>query len=311
MGDAWVVNQPQVAQIPATGSWQLVKPNVARWRTHIEQAVTFCQLGSVTGGYDAALLMAAIVTQESGGEPQAVGGAWDTGLAQVVPRENPNLVFVNRPTQRELFDPQFNLNFAACLLRDNIQRTGNVWEGIHDYNGRGIHGGRKYADIILSHYNSFISVNSTSVISHFPMRGGRLTRAYGVPVTYQRSGYHTGLDLGIGIDDNLYAVGDGIIRHVGPLYCNALGKCRGPYSIVLELAPRFYATYSHNKQSFVAVGQRVKGGQLIAKVGSLGYSSGPHLHFELVQGQWTGDWKVPFSPENFIDPLPYFEGGFK
>ncbi len=135
-----IVIQPneEETQVEPSASWALLPPAVARWQPHINEAIAHC--GLATPGYDAALLMAAIVTQESSGNPNAMGKAHDTGLGQVVNNSHP--LFPNRPSQQELLDPQFNLNFAACLLRDNLKYTGTVEAAVNAYNGNGVHNGR-------------------------------------------------------------------------------------------------------------------------------------------------------------------------
>ena len=116
-------------------NWLQVPAAVARWQPNILEAVLHCDVQQVMDSYDAGLLMAAIVMQESSGDPNAIGKAHDTGLAQVVPNEHPDPMFKNRPSQAQLLEPQFNLNYAACLLRDNIKRTGSVRRGLTAYNG--------------------------------------------------------------------------------------------------------------------------------------------------------------------------------
>ena len=51
--------------------------------------------------------------------------------------------------------------------------------------------------------------------------------------------------------------------------------------------------YAHGSQILVEVGQQVSRGDEVLKVGSTGYSTGPHAHFEVrINGQYT-------------DPIPY------
>ena len=52
--------------------------------------------------------------------------------------------------------------------------------------------------------------------------------------------------------------------------------------------------YGHNAQIVVAVGQRVRAGQLISYMGSTGLSTGPHVHYEIrING-------TPVNPVNFL-----------
>ncbi len=56
--------------------------------------------------------------------------------------------------------------------------------------------------------------------------------------------------------------------------------------IVMDLGDGVYAFYAHLQKDSVrvAVGQRVKRGQMLAKLGNTGNTSGPHLHFHLMEG---------------------------
>ena len=170
---------PAPAPVQVSASWGSVAPAVARWQPHINEAIAHC--GLVTPGYDPALLMAAIVTQESSGNPSAMGAAHDTGLGQVVNNSHP--LFPNRPSQEQLLDPQFNLNFAACLLRDNLKRTGTVEAAVNAYNGNGIHGGRTYAQIIFGHYYNALGYNGFKPIANAPVDLSQSTNFGSSPVS--------------------------------------------------------------------------------------------------------------------------------
>ena len=57
-----------------------------------------------------------------------------------------------------------------------------------------------------------------------------------------------------------------------------------------------YTVYMHCSQLLVKEGQQVNSGQTIAKVGSTGYSTGPHLHFGIRAG---GEY---VDPARYVSP---------
>jgi murein DD-endopeptidase MepM/ murein hydrolase activator NlpD len=94
-----------------------------------------------------------------------------------------------------------------------------------------------------------------------------------------------------------------------PIYSTAAGKVvysgwMGGYgqSLLVDHGKGYKTRYAHCSKLLVRKGQRVKSGQMIAKVGSSGHSTGPHLHFEvLLHGihKNPGRWfrlTPPFAP---------------
>lgn len=143
----------------------------------------------------------------------------------------------------------------------------------------------------------------------WPMPNRRsVSQAYRNPSSYQTCGFHTGIDVGASTGDPVLAAASGRVVHVGPMWFNGATTGRGPFAVIVQHAPGLYSTYGHNEEARVAVGDCVTGGQRIADAGSRGYSSGPHLHFEMVTGtDFTGSWQTPFEQacSHYEDPLDY------
>lgn len=103
------------------------------------------------------------------------------------------------------------------------------------------------------------------------------------PISGEKN-YHTGVDIGMAQGTEILAGHDGTVTLAG----NA-----GGYGLCVAIEGEAYeghtltTQYGHCSQILVSVGQEVKAGDVIAKVGSTGNSTGPHLHLEvLVDGQY-------------------------
>ncbi|WP_053649508.1 MULTISPECIES: peptidoglycan DD-metalloendopeptidase family protein [unclassified Streptomyces] len=112
---------------------------------------------------------------------------------------------------------------------------------------------------------------------------------YGKPGSSWSSGYHTGVDFPVPTGTSVKAVAGGRVVSAG--WAGAYG-----YQIVLRHDDGRYSQYAHLSALTVREGQRVQAGQRIARSGSTGNSSGPHLHFEVRTGPGYG---------SDIDPLAY------
>lgn len=152
-------------------------------------------------------------------------------------------------------------------------------------------------------------------ITAFPLNPmPAIFKPYGTPVDYQAGGIHTGIDISNlrvdGLEPPIFAVGGGVVVHVGPIYCDIVTACRGSNAIVIDHGGDLYSIYSHNSAASVAVGEPVTAGQRIGQQGNEGYSFGSHLHFEIHTGApYSGNWQEPWLGGQFEDPVQYLPYG--
>lgn len=85
---------------------------------------------------------------------------------------------------------------------------------------------------------------------------------------------HTGIDLGASSGTSIKAAEDGRVASIG--YDNIYGN----YTLIAH-GDGMTTFYAHQLTKLVKVGDMVKRGETIGKVGSTGWSTGPHLHFEV------------------------------
>ena len=131
----------------------------------------------------------------------------------------------------------------------------------------------------------------------WPLRGGKITQAFG-PTTFvlepplgRYAHFHTGIDVAAALGAPVFAAGDGIVVGVAHTWVGY-----GNYVIVAH-GSGVLTLYAHLLETDVTPGARVMRGQQIGREGSSGYSTGPHLHFEVrVNGQVT-------DPLRYLPPL--------
>jgi murein DD-endopeptidase MepM/ murein hydrolase activator NlpD len=122
---------------------------------------------------------------------------------------------------------------------------------------------------------------------------------------------HQGVDLIIGRFTPIHAAASGVVSvvkcdndHQGRLDCNRdgwPGKGGCGWMVEIQHAGDVMTRYCHMvQQPFVTVGQVVKAGDVIGRVGTSGNSSGPHLHFEV----HLNDDR---STQGAIDPVPFMD----
>lgn len=105
----------------------------------------------------------------------------------------------------------------------------------------------------------------TQITSNYGMRTHPITGVYKL---------HTGVDISAPIGTNFVAANDGIVTKA--YFNSAYGNM-----VMIDHGGGISTLYAHGSEILVQVGQTVSKGDPILKVGSTGYSTGPHAHFEV------------------------------
>jgi len=117
---------------------------------------------------------------------------------------------------------------------------------------------------------------TVSVPSFRPVRAASFTSGFGVRSDPFRgsAAMHAGIDLAGPLGTPIYAAADGIVGRAQ--WANGYGNL-----VELEHGRGIQTRYGHLSQILVRDGQRVRRGELIARMGSTGRSTGSHLHYEV------------------------------
>lgn len=112
--------------------------------------------------------------------------------------------------------------------------------------------------------------------------------------------FHAGIDLAAAIGAKIKAPADGIVAYAGryPMR-RSVGWWRYGNLVALRNGDRFITLFGHCQEILVTIGQEVKQGDVVATVGSTGWSTNPHLHYEIRRLEEEGDFK-PVDPRIYI-----------
>ena len=162
-----------------------------------------------------------------------------------------------------------------------------------------------------SNYNAFRYTYSNGDVGYYNEHGVSMRKAFlRAPLDFTRisSSFnpnrlhpifktkrpHRGIDYSAARGTPVYAAGDGRVTRAG------YSKANGNY-VVIKHGEQYTTKYLHLHKRNVKKGQRVKQQQIIGSVGSTGYATGPHLHYEfLVNG-------VHRNPRTVLRKLPKAE----
>jgi soluble lytic murein transglycosylase-like protein len=106
-------------------------------------------------------LIAAVIVQESGGDPTVYSSSGAVGLMQVMPRDGiaaefmcvNGPCFASRPTITELEDPAYNIQFGSTYLAGLVEKHGSFREALFKYGPMNI--GYHYADLVLAIWEKY------------------------------------------------------------------------------------------------------------------------------------------------------------
>ena len=160
---------------------------------------------------------------------------------------------------------------------DAIRRANNL-------SGDRIFAGDKL--IITDYQRSPVSLGRGSLI--WPVNG-RITSNFGWrahPIKKTRL-FHNGLDIAVPSGTRVKAAAGGKVVHSG--WMNGFG-----YTVIIDHGRGIETLYAHNSKISVAKGSMVNKGQVVALSGNTGLSTGPHLHFGVLQNE------KPLNPKNYL-----------
>jgi len=117
-----------------------------------------------------------------------------------------------------------------------------------------------------------------------PTSRGSVTSEFG----YRWGSRHEGIDIGLPVGSDVKASDGGVVTFSG--YSSSYG-----YYLTIDHGGNVVTLYAHNSKLLVSKGDKVYQGQVIAKSGNTGRSTGPHLHFEVrING-------TPVNPRGYVN----------
>ncbi|MDA8017646.1 MAG: M23 family metallopeptidase [Thermoanaerobaculia bacterium] len=146
-------------------------------------------------------------------------------------------------------------------------------------------------------------VRQTPSISPLQSSDFVLTSPYGTrtsPFTREID-FHAGIDMAAPTGTPILAPSDGIVAFAGryPLRQN-VGWWRYGNLVALRHGERFITLYGHCDEIMVKGGDRVEQGDVIATVGDTGWSTNPHLHYEIRRRDEADQTFKPIDPRIYI-----------
>ena len=157
---------------------------------------------------------------------------------------------------------------AGELLYAEIRAKGGATR-FYRFAGAGLNGAQ---------YFDAFGKNIRSLLLRTPLDSVRITSSFGMRLhpILGFSRMHAGIDFGAPTGTPVFAAGDGVVEKAG--WAGGYGRW-----LQVRHSGGFETGYGHLSRWAVRAGEHVRQGQVVAYVGSSGLSTGPHLHYEIMQ----------------------------
>jgi murein DD-endopeptidase MepM/ murein hydrolase activator NlpD len=165
--------------------------------------------------------------------------------------------------------PEDDISSVSSQLPDLLDRFTDLQRQIED---------REHKFLLMESILMDQELSKQVVPEGKPVKSGWLSSHYGKrsdPFTGKTS-WHAGIDFAGKKGSDVVAVAAGIVT---------LAQKKHGYGRLIEISHGngYLTRYAHNSELVVGIGDKVEKGQVIAKMGSSGRSTGPHVHFEVVK----------------------------
>jgi murein DD-endopeptidase MepM/ murein hydrolase activator NlpD len=144
-----------------------------------------------------------------------------------------------------------------------------------------------YDLIDLSSYSNAVASRLARIPTLKPIPGPYEGFGWRIHPVFHYRQFHPAADVGAATGTSVKASGAGYV--VRASYDSQSGNC-----VIINHGNGFVTIYMHNSVMLVRAGQQVRKGDIIAKVGSTGTATGPHLHFQI---SYNG---APFDPRQIL-----------
>lgn len=180
-----------------------------------------------------------------------------------------------------------DIKFSGKIENDKVKFTGTVNGEKFEANGS-LKNGKVSATGYVG--SKFGFKKGTGEFSYPLPRTYTITSPFGNRMLNGRGNFHSGIDFGAPYGTDILASDSGTIVTSG------WGKGYGKH-VIIDHGNNKFTLYAHASKLIASPGKKVKKGEKIAEVGSTGWSTGPHLHFEIRVG--GNEFK------NAVNPAPY------